>query len=131
MSVVGEGALVKPVGEGMAHQPSCGLEQILDRDQAVVAQGPASGHKVHDRLRHSCNRPQLHRAIEVHQLNGKIQGVEVLPGAMGELAGHSAMGRQIGGTGIATALLYRHGHPATAKAQVNQLGTELMLLSTS
>ena len=110
-------------------QSSCGVKQVFDRDQAVLTQSATGGHQVDNRFRHSSDGTQLNRAIEVNQLNGKVEGIEIFPGAVGEFAGDAAVGRQIRSPGVTTALLNRHGHPATAKAQVHQLGDgELMLL---
>jgi hypothetical protein len=63
----------------------------------------------------------------MHQLDGKVECIEIFPGAVREFAGYTAMGRKICGTGVTTALLNRHGHSATAKAKIHQLGDwELM-----
>ena len=121
--------MVQANGQRMPHQPSRRLEQVLDGNQAVVPQGPTRSHKINNRFRHPCDRPQLHRTIEMHQLDRKIECIEIFPGAVREFAGYPAMGREICGTGVTTALLNRHGHSATAKAKIHQLGDgELMFL---
>ena len=105
------------------------MKQVFDGDQAVLTQSATGGHQVDNRFRHSSDGTQLNRAIEVNQLNGKVEGIEIFPSAVGELAGNAAVGGQISGTGVTTALLNRHSHAATTKAQVHQLGDgQLMLL---
>ena len=121
--------MIEANGQGVPHKSSCGVEQVFNGDQAVLTQGAACGHQVDNRFRHSRDWPQLHRAIEVNQLNGKVEGIEKSPGAVGEFACDAAVGGQISGTGVTTALLNRHSHAATTKAQVHQLGDgQLMLL---
>ena len=78
--------MIEANGQGVPHQSSCGVEQVFDCDKAVLTQGATCGHQVDNRFRHTGDWTQLHGAIEVNQLNGKVEGIEIFPGAVGELS---------------------------------------------
>ena len=92
--------MIEANGQGVPHQSSCGMEQVFDGDQAVLSQSATGGHQVDNCFRHSGDGPKLHGAIEVNQLNGKVEGIEIFTGAVGEFAGDAAVGGQISSPGV-------------------------------
>ena len=98
------------------------MKQVLDGDETVVTQGSSGRNEIDNRFRHARDRPQFNGSVQVHQLDGQIQGIEERPGTGREFARHTAVGRQISSAAVATAGLDGDSHAATTKTQVHQLG---------
>ena len=102
-------------------QPRRDGHDALDLDKAIGAQRVAGGHHVHDGIGQPHQRGQLHRAVElddvdVNALAGEVAagGVDVLGGHPQALAGHRC-------PGVVEALARGHGQPAAGNAQVHRL----------
>ena len=105
------------------------MEQVLDRDKTVVLESATCCHQIHDRLGHTGDRAKLDGPVEMNKFNRKFQGIEVVPGAVGELAGNPAVRRKIRGTPIATAGFDGDSHATTAETKIHQLGDRQLMLS--
>ena len=113
----------------MAHQTCRRFEQVLNGHKTVLLQGATCGDEVDDGLGHPGDRTELNGAIEVHKLHRQIKGIEELTGAVGELAGHAAVGWKVSGPLVTATGLHSNRHATAAKAEINQLGHgELVLL---
>ncbi len=94
---------------------------MLDFDQVVGAQGAAAADQVDDGIRQADQRRQLHRAVQLDQIDMHALGGEMLARALHVLGGHAQARAVAHRAGVVETGLHRHRHAALGDVQVDRL----------
>ena len=97
------------------------LADLLDFDQLIGTQGVAGGNQIDDGVGKTDQRCELHRSVQLDQLDVDPLAGEVLTGDCSELGRDPQARPTTDGLLVIKTHPRRNAHPATANAQVNRL----------